>query len=570
MNIYRVIPGEYRDSLFLMKMSTDISHWPGVKQAVIVMGTDSNRKILEQVGLSSLETNSATSNDLIIAIELTDQVSPDEISNKVNAILSRSDQVACAKDNLSDLTTALHEHPEIHLVAISTPGEIAVSQAEQALQAGKHVFCFSHHIPIESEIELKDLAIQKNLFMMGPDCGTSVIDGVGLGFANRVRQGAIGIISASGSGLQEVISLVHRSGAGISQAVGVGGRDLTSLVGGRMAEQALLRVSALPQTKVIIILAKKASKEAEQRLIKTIGNIDLPIVTQLQGLTRDTEQAVVPPIVIADTYEDCAKYAVLLSGGQWLLPDRSEHAAKWIEEISHSLKPEMQFLRGLYGGGSLCAETYRILNGCGFRIQSNLVQPIELTDNTHMFLDLGAEEYTEGRAHPFIDHRLRSLEIEKAFANLTVGILLVDMVLGYGSHPDPAGEFIEALKRAKEKHGTGPAIIASICGTLEDNQNYAQQRNKLEEQGVFVAESNAAAAFLARDLLIQRISISQTRKLRPSAEEALISQQMNIVNLGIPIFIEGPQTDGATVLSVDWKPELKISDEMKSLLNGLL
>ncbi len=570
MNILRVIPGEYRDSLFLMKLSNDVSRWPGIKQAVIVMGTESNRKILNQVGFGSTETISATSNDLIIAIELEGRHQANDIFTKLDTLLSQIEPNETTKNVPADLTAALIGNPEIDLVSISTPGEIAVSHVKQALQAGKHVFCFSHHISIESEIELKDLAIQKQLFMMGPDCGTSIIDGVGLGFANHVRKGSIGLVSASGSGLQEVVSLIDRSGAGISQAIGVGGRDLTSPIDGRMAEQALLRIANLPETRVIILLAKKISVAAEQRLIKTISKINLPIITQLKGFTLETERVGNQPIFICDTYEDCAKYAVLLSGEKWVIPDRTALATKWVEKIVPNLNPERQFLRGLFAGGSLCAETHRILTNAGFKIHSNLNHPIEPSANAHILLDLGAEEYTEGRAHPFIDHRLRALEIEKAFSDPSVGFLLVDVVLGYGCHPDPAGELINSINKAKEKHGRGPAVIASVCGTSEDIQNYKDQRGKLEEQDVFVAESNAAAAILGRDLLIQRMSMRNLDEIGLTIDDSLINRPMNIANVGLPTFAEGPQKDGARVIQVGWKPEPKVSSEIKSLLDGLL
>jgi succinyl-CoA synthetase alpha subunit len=572
MKIFRVLPGEYRDSLFLMKMSTDVSHWPGVKQAVIVMGTESNRKILDQVGLNSRDLDQVTANDLVIAVEVDDQIDASDLHKDLESLLKKPQHLSGDSKSHQNLEIALKNNRDADLVTISTPGEVAVLQARNAIEAGKHVFCFSHHISIEAEIELKDLAIRKGLLMMGPDCGTSIIDGVGLGFANQVQEGSIGIISASGSGLQEVVSLIHRSGSGISQAIGVGGRDLSSPVDGRMTERAVRRVADLPQTKVILLLAKKISSDAQKCLTKILNDIEQPIVVQFRGFKLDAgKNWGNKTILVANTYEECTNLAVRLSGGQWSIPDGNDRAARWISGVYPKLEPSRYLLRGLFAGGSLCGEAYQVLSESGFLVITNLDGPLELDSQIHSMVDLGAEEFTEGRAHPFIDHSLRTMEIEKAFADPNVGIILADIVLGWGCHNNPAGELVDAIAYARGRFGIGPAVITSVCGTNEDIQNYDQQRKLLEENGIFVAESNAAAAHMARDLLAQIMKpLTTPEQIPTSKSEPLIKDHMKIINVGLPIFEQGPIKAGANVVPVRWQPGQSISENARSLLDGLI
>src|SRR5690606_14776291 len=124
------------------------------------------------------------------------------------------------------------------------PGVYAAFEAFRALENNLNVMMFSDNVTVEDEIKLKDLAVKKDLLMMGPDCGTAIINGVGLCFANKIKRGPIGLVAASGTGLQEVTVLIDQFGGGISQAIGVGGRDLSKDVMGRMTLHAINALNA--------------------------------------------------------------------------------------------------------------------------------------------------------------------------------------------------------------------------------------------------------------------------------------------------------------------------------------
>jgi FdrA protein len=495
MKIAKIIKNEYLDSLMLMELSLEISGWPGVRQAVIIMGTESNRHILEQVGLLVGEAHNATRHDLIIAADVDAPLTVTDFLTRLGDRLSQGSRGSQGGVSYDRLDTALETWPSAHLVTISVPGEYAVELARQALEKNRHVFCFSNHVSVEDEISLKKLAVEKGLLMMGPDCGTAILDGCGLGFANRVRVGNIGLVSASGSGLQEVVSLIHRGGGGISQAIGVGGRDMRTPVNGLMTEAAVRLLGRSSQTRVIVILAKAASPEAQERVFRTAQETGLPLVVDF--LSSDTSDLSRKGVVVAETFEMCARAALTFAGIPESPHTLSENVDERLADAVAHLAPGRWAVRGLFAGGSLCAEAARILLANEIVTATNMDQALSSRPSGHLLIDLGAEEYTVGRAHPFIDPRLRTLEIEQAFADSTVGILLLDVVLGLGCHPDPAGVISEALRKAREEHGPGPLIIASVCGTSDDPQNLERQQTSLSEARVFIAESNAAAARLA-------------------------------------------------------------------------
>jgi FdrA protein len=496
--VTRLLRNEYLDSLVLMHLSNEVSSWPGVRQAVLVMGTESNRRILEQVGLLTGAARTATPQDLVIAAELEPSLGEAEFMARLEERMRARQRTGSASQGYSDLVTALRDHPEARLVSISLPGEHAAVAARQALELDRHVFCFSQHVTLEDELALKKLAVERGLLMMGPDCGTAIVDGVGLGFANRVRSGSIGLVSASGSGLQEVVCLIHRAGAGISQAIGVGGRDLRAPLNGIMAEAAVQWLGQDSHTQVIVLLAKSASVQARQRVLEAARASGKPTVVDfLSGEIADLRPS---GAVAADTFEKCASEAVRLSGLARPLSPRAGDSEGALQARAAEMPSARRFVRGLYAGGSLCGEATHILEESGIRAATNLEAPLSERPAGHLIVDLGAEEYTQGRAHPFIDPRLRSLEIQQAFADESVGILLMDIVLGLGCHPDPAGAVIEALQKARDAFGTGPVVIACLCGTPEDPQGYDRQLARLLHAGVYVAGSHAAAAQLAARL----------------------------------------------------------------------
>jgi len=490
---------EYRDSYYLMRVSDEISSRAGVKQATVIMGTPNNKQILEQLGLSSPAVESASSDDLIVAIEFVSPFEIDQFEAEIEQILNRDPGKEQRGQVYHTLETALDENQDAQLVVISTPGNQAVELAREALQRGKHVFCFSHHISVEEELELKRLAIERQLLLMGPDCGTSIIDGIGIGFANQVRRGNIGIVSASGSGLQEVSTLIHKGGGGISQAIGVGGKDMLAPMDGLMSVQAIKMIFQESMTDCLVILGKKSSPLGRKKVLEAARTTGLPIIANFldeNGLMNQDGK-----LIFAETYENCAKQALKAVGIESTLPTEEKRAQKWLDSVLTRLAPGQWTIRVLFSGGSLCGEAASILDKNGLKITTNLNAAIQSTVSSHVLLDLGDEQYTEGRPHPFIDSRLRNLEIKKAYADQGVAVILLDVVLGWGCNPDPAGEVVRAITEAACEYSNTPGVICSICGTGEDIQGYEQQKNKLVEAGVYVAETNAAAARLALDLI---------------------------------------------------------------------
>ncbi len=495
----RVRRNEYFDSLVLMYLSNEISGWPGVRQAVIVMGTESNRRILAQVGLLTGEAQTASPGDLIIAADLDPDLAESVFLERLDARMKSPPGGATPVEAFTALPDALAARPDARLVSISIPGDHATTQARLALESGRHVFLFSQHVSIEDELRLKELALSRGLLMMGPDCGTAILDGCGLGFANEVRQGSIGLVSASGSGLQEVVSLIDRSGGGITQAIGVGGRDLRHPINGLMAEQAVQVLARDPRTHVIVLLAKSASAVAQKRVLAAARASGRPVVADFlsaeAGIAQDSA------VTLADTFEGVASIAVGLAGLEWRLGRNATLQDEQIEDKVRGLAKSRWTVRGLFAGGSLCAEAAHILAQHGIVAASNLSQPLDSPTAGHMLLDLGAEEYTQGRAHPFIDPRLRAVEISSAFEDESVAVVLMDVVLGWGCHPDPAGAVRTAIEQARRTHGEGPLVVASLCGTSRDPQGFDSQMSALRSAGVLVAQSNAEASRLAAKVL---------------------------------------------------------------------
>ncbi len=495
---------EYRDSLFLMRLSKEVSSWQGVQQAVIVMGTSTNKSILREVGLLEGGAKDATPDDLVIAIETAIPISEGELFDRLDRLFQNSEMMVQPQNNYMNLEDAIQGSPESKLVVISIPGEYAVNYAKKAIESGRHVFCFSHHISVSDEIALKQSALEKGVLMMGPDCGTSILDGIGIGFANQVRRGKTGIISSSGSGAQEVSTLIHRAGGGVSQLIGVGGRDMDMPINGIMTEAALRLLTQAHDSDVIIILSKKPSLEAQSKILRSLQEINIPAVVNF-SLSSEGLAHFEGSIEYASSFEETAHKAMSMIGLPWNLPPPNKEAPNFLREFMTHPNHGHKLIRGLFTGGSLCGEALNILRSHGLTVHSNLDEELDHPTEDHILLDLGGEEYTKGRLHPFIDPRIRQIEMEKAIGDNSVGVILIDLVLGLGCHPDPGGEIVQELETARTKHGSDntPAIIASICGTEEDPQKYSLQYKKLSSAGVYIAESNSAAARLAASFAIE-------------------------------------------------------------------
>jgi FdrA protein len=486
----KVFQGFYKDSVALMRLSRDLAVMDGVNEAALMMGSPSNKQILKDAGLLADNGAAAEGADLILAVRAKDFDAAQNAADTIEPQIMSQMRVATGDTVWQPQTirAAAKANPDANLALISVPGEFAAAEARKAISRGLHVMMFSDNVSIEDEINLKVQAREQGVLMMGPDCGTAILDGVPLAFANKVTTGDIGIVGASGTGIQEVTTLISNNGGGISHAIGVGGRDLKDEIGGISTLVGINRLDADPATKHIVLISKPPGKNVLPRIMERIGQSFKPFTVCFIGAT-DLELPA--NAMAARTLKDAAQAA--LGGGAFEEPAIS----------GTSLPKDRTGIRGLYSGGTLAAETQLILLDAGLNVTSNAAVPGSgsLSDdgNAHKIIDLGDDEYTQGRPHPMIDPEIRREPLAAALADSTVGVVLIDIVIGYGAHPDPAGQLSEMLRTMQ---GTDcPTIIASVTGTEQDPQVRSSQINTLQAAGIHVAGSNADAAIAALNLL---------------------------------------------------------------------
>lgn len=497
----RVFPNSYRDSVELMQIAAAIEGREGIERAGLVMATPANRDVLGAAGLLTDAVRGAGPNDLVVAVAAVDESTATAALDDASARLSggaggSEDGGESSVTAASTLAEAVGELEGANLVLIATPGAYATGEARKALKRGLHVFLFSDNVPVADEIELKALARERGLLLMGPDCGTAILDGVPLGFANKVRRGTIGLAAASGTGLQQVTSLIDRFGAGVSQAIGVGGRDLDERVGGVMMIDAIGRLAADPGTSVIVLISKPPAPSVAQRVLAAAGKTGKPVVVNLLG--GDPEAVTAAGARFAGTFEDAARIAAGLALGRPIATSDdardSNHGRQTGADVADGFAPGQIRIRGLYSGGSLAGEARLVLRS---ELGSEAAK-------AHEIIDLGDDEYTVGRPHPMIDPRLRNEAIEATAADATVAVILLDVVLGTGANPDPAGVLVPAIAAARASAasaGRRIAVVASVCGTEGDPQGFEDQEATLAAAGVILASSNARAARIAASIV---------------------------------------------------------------------
>ncbi|MDQ5823092.1 MAG: acyl-CoA synthetase FdrA [Chloroflexota bacterium] len=506
----------YQDSVTLMQVAVKLRELAGMDDVALMMGTAPNLELMREAGLLDDGAGGAGPNDLVVALRGTEQT--------VEAALSMLDdllrnEVATSAGGQRgevvphNLSAGLAELPEANLVLISTPGIYAAAEARKALLHGKHVMVFSDNVSIEDEVALKGLAAERGLLLMGPDCGTAVIGGVPLGFANMVRRGKIGVVGASGTGMQEVTSLIDRYGGGISHAIGTGSRDLSRHVRAEMTVAGLRALLADPATEVVVVVSKPPSPAALDRVLAVTSDAEKPVVLMFVGMRADSQHCLVETEgsgrqEFASTLEEAARVAVRLAYGRQAegvqLLSAEEDA---VNSAIASLKTEQRYLRGLFSGGTFCYEAMWQMQGAldGPVYSNTPISPEFAVPNAHISqghtcLDLGSDEFTVGRPHPMIDFSTRTHRLLQEAADPSVAVLLLDVVLGFGAHPDPAGELAPAIRRAMEfasNEGRTLPVVVHICGTEGDPQGLEKQRQTLLEAGAIIAPSNAAAAQLA-------------------------------------------------------------------------
>ncbi|QIQ20547.1 acyl-CoA synthetase FdrA [Zophobihabitans entericus] len=499
----------YFDSVSLMSISTKANQLEGVEQAFVAMATEMNKGVLRNLGLLTPELESAKNGDLMIVIKGASDAENEASLIAIEELFSNKNKGGSKHEAKYATISSAHEHiVESNLVVISVNGAFAAREARIALENDLNVMLFSDNVSIEDELALKQLASSKGLLMMGPDCGTAIINGAALCFGNAVRRGNIGIIGASGTGSQELSVRIHEFGGGISQLIGTGGRDLSEKIGGIMMLDALKMLEADDETSVIVLISKPPAPAVAQKVLLQAEKCKKPVVVCFLGQNQHYTDK--PGLTFAKATKQAALKAVLLTGIKE--EDLDLHPLNWplIEEVRAKLKPEQKYIRGLFCGGTLCDESMFAALAKYPDVYSN-IQPnpeYRLKDLNksikHTFLDFGDDDFTNGKPHPMIDPTNRISRLLQEARDPEVGVIVMDFVLGFGSHENPVGVMLDAIKESKaiaKKEGRHLEILGYVLGTDLDTPSLAQQCKLLTDAGVTWASSSTNTGLLAREFV---------------------------------------------------------------------
>jgi FdrA protein len=480
--------GFYLDSVALMRLSREVAGMPGVEDAALMAGTPANKRILAEAGLLASEGETATANDLVLAVRATTDAAAEAA---LTAAVAGLDTARAAAKSASvhtprSLRTALDAQPEATLALISVPGDYAAGEARKALLAGLDVMIFSDNVPLADEVALKQEAKSLGRLVMGPDCGTAIICGVPLAFANRVPRGDIGVIGASGTGMQEVTCLIAHGGRGISQAIGVGGRDLSRDVGAMTTLAAIDLLDADAATRHIVLISKPPHPDVIRTVLERVASSSKSFTVCFLGAGH------------MDLPGNARAASTLRAAAESALDAPLAQA----HDPGQAAKPRPGTILGLYSGGTLGAEAQLILLGEGRSVASNAPVPGAhalhgAAATSDRIIDLGDDEFTRGRPHPMIDPAVRIDRLRAALADTSLSTILLDVVIGFGAHADPAGQIADIVGAAGSNR---PHVVASVTGTEADPQVRSRQLARLQAGGVLVAPSNTSAAELALTL----------------------------------------------------------------------
>lgn len=502
-----VLRNLFRDSIQLMRLSEEVKKLAGVSDAVVAMGTETNRRLLQDLGLLGRESKNAGDGDLVIAVRTSEGANTAEVMRRVQQLVMSPPAGARGQRTtvFHSVRTAMDRTGKANLAIVSVPGWQAFDPTMELLRNGVNVHLFSDHVPLEQEITLKSYASSHGLLVLGPGAGTSIINGVGLGFANSVRKGNVGIVASAGTGIQEVSTMLDSIGLGVSAALGVGGTDVKEEVGGLMMKDCLTLLEKDEKTRTIMIVAKTPREKVIREVMAHAERVTTkPVVACFLGL--DPPSADGGRIVYAKTLHSAVSRAASIAGGaeeeafRAQIGSSFEELSKASKAAASSLNPGQRFVRGLYSGGTLAHETLLIFKELIGEPYSNtpLSDGFSLRDPNlskgNSVVDLGDESFTAGRAHPMIDPTLRRLRIAQESKDEEVAAIMLDIVLGYGSASDPGGSLLGAIGEAREssrKRGGEVAFMAHICGTNSDPQPLGVQREMLSKAGVFLFPSNA-------------------------------------------------------------------------------
>ena len=505
----KILKNRYVDSVSLMALSNRASKIEGVSEVIIAMATEMNKEVMKNVGLFNDEIKSATTSDLVIVAKIDPTYDELELQASIEEILNEKKKVDDDTTSI-DYTTidsAKDRYEEANLALISVNGHYAAREAYKALYNNMNVMMFSDNVDLEAEIDLKRLAHDKGLLMMGPDCGTAIINNVGLGFANKVRKGTIGVVGASGTGSQEVSVRIHEFGEGISQLLGTGGRDLSEEVGGRMMLDGMKLLNEDEHTKVILLVSKPPSSKVEKVIVDYAKTLSKPVVIWFVGSTRVYSEG---NVHFETMSKNASLKAVELAGVDITKVNTKALNLELIDEVKAKLNKEQKYIRGLFVGGTLCLESMSIVETEFDNVYSNITHneshklPDLVNSIENTYIDFGSDEYTDGKPHPMIDPSNRVARFHKEAKDPEVAVIVLDFVLGYGSHVNPVGMMVDEIKEAianAKKEGRHLEVLGYILGTDLDEQNLEEQIDKLIESGATHASSSQNAGLLAKGFI---------------------------------------------------------------------
>lgn len=573
-----ILKNNYQDSINLMLLTNTINDLDGVTMSQIMMGTDANKDILNNTGLLTPEAEAASPNDMMIVVDSEDEQIMEEVLPAIDTFLADlsakgDDKEKPAAASWQEALTAL---PDANVALFSIPGEYGAAEMEKALKNGLHVFSFTDNVAIEDEVRLKKLAHEKGLLMMGPDCGTGIISSIPIAFTNVVSPGNIGVVGASGTGIQEVTTIIDRLGGGVVHAIGTGGRDLSDKVGAITVKDAIVALENHEPTDVICVISKPPAKEVRDEVVQLLQSISKPVVAIFLGEKPEAHEG---KVYLAHTLEETAQIAVDLANEEAV---KRNYFTK-LDKPNISTLDKDKVVKGLYSGGTLAAEAGMLiseaLNLEGLVKQEGYI----LHSHGYDVIDLGDDIYTQGKPHPMIDPEVRIQKIEEYAEDEQTGIILFDVVLGYGAHEDMVGALLPAIEAAQttaKTAGRDLYFVATVCGTTKDPQNYQDAVDRLKAAGVYVAESNAKAVQLA--LLLKGVEMSEADKAVedytgttidvPTVSEQvmeLLTTKPRIINVGLQSFNESILQYGGQTEQFNWRPRASGNKKMIRILDAL-
>ncbi len=507
----------------------------------------------------------------MIVVRAEDEAAAEAALGKVDELLTRRKTASSGEHRPQSIETAVEQLPDAEWVLISVAGRYAAGVARQALRQGKHVFLFSDNVSVEEEISLKKMSSEKGLLVMGPDCGTAIIRGMCLGFANKVRQGPIGVVAAAGTGLQQVTSRIHQMGGGLSHGIGTGGRDMSEKVGAVTFRQGIDALSRDPETKVIVLVSKPPAPRVAEEVLEVARKAGKPVVVNFIGRLPTARQ--VDNLYFAGSLDEAAELSVELA--------KSPENAKPAQEIKlECYAPGQRYLRGLFSGGTLAYEAQYILQGYLPKVWANAPLnkenklPNSLVSQEHSIVDLGEDEFTVGRLHPMMDNELRIRRLLEEGKDPEVAVIMLDVVIGFGSHPDPASELAPAIAKVKaeaEKAGRHLEVVAVVTGTDEDPQNLDSQIEQLKSAGAWVNTSNEAMVRYAGRILQALNNPAAQGTVQPAAPVNLetLQKPLSAINVGLESFAENLVAQGVPTVHVDWRPPAGGNEKLMAILERM-